>query len=54
LHFSDEINNYNSQSLNIRQALAEILCHNIAQVSVYKDINTEKLYIYIMCSLTTE
>ncbi|XP_045189773.1 VPS10 domain-containing receptor SorCS1-like isoform X2 [Mercenaria mercenaria] len=32
LHFSEEINNYNSSSLNVRQALAEILCHNLAQI----------------------
>ena len=38
LHFSDEINLYNSSSLNVRQALAEILCHNLAQVSEQLDI----------------
>ena len=34
LHFSNEINRYNSSSVNVRQALAEILCFNLAQVSV--------------------
>ena len=33
LHFSSHIDTYNSSSLNVRQALAEILCHNLAQVS---------------------
>ncbi|KAH3790539.1 hypothetical protein DPMN_168741 [Dreissena polymorpha] len=32
IHFSDEIHYYDSESLNIRQALAEILCHNLAQI----------------------
>ncbi|KAL4231927.1 Sortilin-related VPS10 domain containing receptor 2 [Mactra antiquata] len=32
IHFSEQINNYNSESLNVRQALAEILCHNLAQI----------------------
>jgi len=36
IHFSEEINYYNSESLNIRQALAEILCHNLAQVHILK------------------
>ena len=34
LHFSNEINRYNSSSVNVRQALAEILCFNLAQVNI--------------------
>ena len=34
LHFSNGINRYNSSSVNVRQALAEILCFNLAQVNI--------------------